>query len=242
MNLLDAMRYLVALEQHRHFGRAAAACHITQPALSNALRALESELGTAIVRRGRHYEGLTPEGERVLASARCMLHEQERLRQDLASRAGDPQGALMLAAVPTAIPVAAEFVAWLRHGHPGLRPVLRSLSSPAIEAGLDNLGLDLALGYTARAGSTAPGLQAWPQYEERYFAVMQADTPSLVRGAEVTVRDGADACVHPGEPLRWSEFAERPLVMLTAEMHNRAIVDGAFRQAGRSVRVALETD
>ena len=40
MNLLEAMRYLAALEHHRHFGRAAQACHITQPALSNALRAL----------------------------------------------------------------------------------------------------------------------------------------------------------------------------------------------------------
>jgi hypothetical protein len=42
MNLIDAYRYLAALERHRHFGRAADACHITQPALSNALRALES--------------------------------------------------------------------------------------------------------------------------------------------------------------------------------------------------------
>ena len=41
MNLLAAMRYLVALDKHRHFGRAAQACDITQPALSNALRALE---------------------------------------------------------------------------------------------------------------------------------------------------------------------------------------------------------
>jgi hypothetical protein len=39
MNLLAAMRYLVALDKHRHFGRAAQACDITQPALSNALRA-----------------------------------------------------------------------------------------------------------------------------------------------------------------------------------------------------------
>ena len=44
MNLLDALRYLTALEQHRHFGRAAQACHITQPALSNALRALEADM------------------------------------------------------------------------------------------------------------------------------------------------------------------------------------------------------
>ena len=49
MNLLTSMRYLAALNEHRHFGRAALACHITQPALSNALRALEEEFGTVIV-------------------------------------------------------------------------------------------------------------------------------------------------------------------------------------------------
>ena len=105
MNLLDAMRYLAALEQHRHFGRAAQACHITQPALSNALRSLESSLGVPIVRRGRQFEGLTPEGERVLASARRMLHEQERLTQDLASLIGRPRGRLQIGAVPTALPL-----------------------------------------------------------------------------------------------------------------------------------------
>ena len=57
MNLLASLRYLAALDEHKHFGRAAAACHITQPALSNALRALEKEFGTAIVKRGRSFGG-----------------------------------------------------------------------------------------------------------------------------------------------------------------------------------------
>ena len=74
MNLLASMRYLVALSEHRHFGRAAQACYITQPALSNALRALESAFGVVIVKRGRTYAGLTHEGEAVLAAAHRMLH------------------------------------------------------------------------------------------------------------------------------------------------------------------------
>ena len=65
MNLLASLRYLVALHEHRHFGRAAQACHITQPALSNALRALEKEFGVVVVRRGRSFEGFTPEGEPI---------------------------------------------------------------------------------------------------------------------------------------------------------------------------------
>ena len=55
MNLLSSLRYLVALNEHRHFGRAAKACHITQPALSNALRALEAEFHVVIVKRDRNF-------------------------------------------------------------------------------------------------------------------------------------------------------------------------------------------
>ena len=101
MNVLASMRYLAALNEHRHFGRAAQACHITQPALSNALRALEGEFGVLIVKRGRAFEGFTVEGEAVLATAQRMLQEQELLRERLRSEAGQPRGRLRLAAVPT---------------------------------------------------------------------------------------------------------------------------------------------
>jgi DNA-binding transcriptional LysR family regulator len=69
MNLFTSLRYLAALHEHKHFGRAADACHITQPALSNAIRALEEEFGTAIVKRGRAFECFTPEGERIFLTA-----------------------------------------------------------------------------------------------------------------------------------------------------------------------------
>ena len=151
MNLLDAMRYLATLAQHRHFGRAAEACHITQPALSNAVRALEQEFGVTVVRRGRQYEGLTPEGERVLASAHRMLHEREALRQELSASIADPGGPLVIACVPTAVPVAARLAARLRERHPAIRPAVRSLSSAEIETGLADLSFDLALGYVDRA-------------------------------------------------------------------------------------------
>lgn len=227
MNLLEALRYLAALEQHRHFGRAAAACHITQPALSNALRALEQAFGASMVRRGRQYEGLTPEGELALAHGHRMLHEAEALRQALASRAGAPTGRLQIGAVPSAMPVAARFAARLRTVHAGLQPVLRSLSSPEIEAGLDNLSLDLALGYGGRPEVQARKLRRWPQYDERYF-VLQAAGPT---GAPFSF----------GPPLAWADAARLPLVLLTPDMHHRAIVDEAFRAAGCAPEPALET-
>ncbi len=225
MNLLDSMRYLVALEQHRHFGRAASACHITQPALSNALRALEADLGVAVVRRGRNYEGLTPEGERVVASAHRLLREQELLRQDLHSGAGTPRGSLSIGAVPTTIPVAARFAAQLQARYPGIVPVVRSLSSPEIETGLDCLSIDMGLGYTERG----PRFKALPQYVEQYF---------LLRRAAVGLR----APLHMGKSMSWAAAAAMPLCLLTPEMHNRTIVDTAFRQAGIEIKPAIETN
>lgn len=86
--LLRRLEYLVALARERHFARAAAVCFVSQPSLSAGIRRLEHELDVPIVRRGRRYEGLTPEGELVLAWAHRILAEQDALRQELSARAG----------------------------------------------------------------------------------------------------------------------------------------------------------
>ena len=229
MNLLSAMRYLVALNEHRHFGRAARACHITQPALSNALRALESEFKVVIVRRDRNFAGLTPEGERVLATAQLMLHEHSLLQQELASDAQVPRGALRIGAVPTAMPILSRFAAQLQARYPGIRPTLLSLSSSELEQGLEDLSLDLALGYTERMGLRPTRLQAWPQYTEHYFLLRRAPKP----------RAGG---LRIGPRLTWQEAAAQSLCLLTPEMHNRTVVDAAFTAAGQSVVPVMETN
>lgn len=235
MNLLASLRYLVALHEHRHFGRAAAACHITQPALSNALRALESEFGVTIAQRGRSFVGFTPEGERVLASARTMLRERELLAQDLSSQSGAPHGTLVIGAVPSAMPVAARFAALLQRRHPGIVPTLRSLSSTDIELGLDELTVDVALGYTDRAGMGAHPpprrgeRRVLAQYTERYYLVSRAPR-ARAAGLKIV------------EPMPWREAARRPLCLLTPEMHNRSIVDAAFARAGTPVQPVMQTN
>ncbi|MEJ8813734.1 LysR substrate-binding domain-containing protein [Variovorax ureilyticus] len=229
MNLLASMRYLVALDEHRHFGRAAEACHITQPALSNALRALEAEYGVVIVRRGRTYVGLTHEGERVLATAQRMLRESEVLQQELRSEEGNPCGHLRMAAVPTAIPMLARFAAMLRQRHPGIVPAVLTMSSQELETGLDTLTLDLALGYIERMHLRDVKLDAWPQSIEHYFLLRRAEQPS------------ADV-LRIGKPIAWAEAAALPLCLLTPDMHNRAIIDQAFRGGGKTVPPAIETN
>ena len=231
MNLLTSLRYLVALAEHRHFARAAESCHITQPALSNALRTLEKEFGTPIVKRARSYAGLTPEGETVLAAARRMLHEHALLQQELASSAGRPRGRLQLGVVPTAVPVAARFAAMLQAAYPGIAPVVRALSSQEIEEGLENLSLDMALGFTGRLKKGGP-FAVLAQYAEHYFLVRRVQKPGGVHGAALCM----------GQPMRWADAALLPLCLLTPEMHNRSIVDQAFAQADAVVQPVMETN
>jgi DNA-binding transcriptional LysR family regulator len=229
MNLLASMRYLVALNEHKHFSRAAQACNITQPALSNALKALEQDFGVVIIKRGRTYAGLTPEGERVLATAQRMLHEHKLLQQELGSEAGKPVGTVRIGAVPTAVPIAARFAAMLQARHNGITPVVLSLSSTELETGLDSMTIDLALGYTERMGLRDVKLTAWPQYTEHYFLLRRAAKPHV---HELQI----------GPRMPWTEAAQLPLCLLTPEMHNRTIVDAAFITAGAPVRPAMETN
>lgn len=228
--MFTSFKYLVALHQHKHFGRAADACHITQPALSNAIRALEEEFGFAIVVRGRAFQSFTAEGERIFATAQRVLHEQELLKQDLKSTEGQPVGALTFGAVPSVMPIAARFAGFLHKRHPHLSLTLRSMSSSDIEAGLENLSLDIALGYTDRIKSRASKIATCDQYTERYFLLKRAAKPSKT-GLRIVSR-----------PMAWEAAAQLPLCLFTPEMHNRAIVDAAFKQAGAKVNPVIETN
>lgn len=229
MNLLASLRYFVALHEHRHFGRAAQACHITQPALSNAVRALESEFGVVIVQRGRSYVGLTHEGQAVLTTAQRMLRENEVLRQELHSLQDMPRGCLRMASTPTAGPILSRFAALLQARHPGISSIVLSMSSLELEQGLDDLSLDLAVGYSERMQAQLASLRSWPQCTERYYLIRRAATASMDQ-------------LRIGAPVTWNEAAQLPLCLLTTDMHNRVIIDHALRDAGATVSPAIETN
>src|SRR3982751_2606211 len=89
MNLRD-LRYLVALAEHKHFGRAAAASFVSQPTLSTQIRKLEEELGVALVERAPRKVMLTPAGRDIAERARRVLAEVDGLRES-ARRTRDPE-------------------------------------------------------------------------------------------------------------------------------------------------------
>jgi len=100
MNLRD-LHYLVAVADHRHFGRAAEACYVSQPTLSTQLKKLEAELGVELIERNPRHITLTAAGERIVERARNVLREADNIRE-IARRARDPEsGSLRIGLFPT---------------------------------------------------------------------------------------------------------------------------------------------
>ena len=103
MNLRD-LRYLVALADHKHFGRAAEASFVSQPTLSTQLKKFEDELGMALVERNPRTVLLTEVGEAVVARAKVILREADEIKA-IARRAKDPEsGMVRLGIFPTLAP------------------------------------------------------------------------------------------------------------------------------------------
>ena len=103
MNLRD-LRYLVAVAEHRHFGRAAEACFVSQPTLSTQLKKLEETLGVMLIERTNRRVMLSPEGEQIVAQAQRILSEVNTLLA-LSEQLQDPLGGeLRVGIIPTIAP------------------------------------------------------------------------------------------------------------------------------------------
>src|SRR5580765_5350432 len=98
------LQYLVALRRHGHFGKAAAACFVTQSTLSAGLRELETLLGLTLVERTRRVVRFTALGEKIAEKAIRVLRETEELAE-MARAEGQPlHGELRMGVIPTIAP------------------------------------------------------------------------------------------------------------------------------------------
>lgn len=221
--LLRQLEYLVALARERHFARAADACYVSQPSLSAGIRRLEQELRVPIVRRARRYEGLTTEGEVVLAWAHRMLAERDELHQELASLRDGLTGTLRLGVVPTALPAASLLTNPFCERHPHAKVSISSMSTAEIDHGLATFELDAAMTYLD--DSPGPGARRRFLYEERYVLLTPLAGPLGTAGS-----------------ARWSQAAELPLCLLDPRMRNRRIIDACFAADGATATPAVESD
>jgi LysR family hydrogen peroxide-inducible transcriptional activator len=101
---LNELRYIVAVAQERNFGRAAAKCFVSQPALSVAIQKLEEELGAALFERGKSEVTITPVGERIVEQAQKVLEESARIREIAQAGRNQLVGLLKLGVIYTVGP------------------------------------------------------------------------------------------------------------------------------------------
>lgn len=164
---LRELRYLVALADLGHFGRAAEACHVSQPTLSTQLKKLEEFLGVTLFERTNKVLHVTPIGEQIVAKARRMLAEAESIIELGRQRVGPLIGPLNLGVIPTLSPY---LLPWLlpalRDAYPELKltvhedltdRLIERLKAHKIDAALFALPIDEA------------ELDALPLFEEPFF-------------------------------------------------------------------------
>lgn len=145
MNLRD-LRYLVALADHRHFGRAAEASFVSQPTLSTQIKKLEEELGAELFERSPRQVMLTEVGRSVVERARIVLREAELIR-DIARRNHDPEsGSLRIGLFPTLGPyLLPHVVQRVRKRYPRLELLLIEEKTEEVLRGLRDGSLDVGV-------------------------------------------------------------------------------------------------
>ena len=185
MNLRD-LRYLVALADTRHFGKAADKCFVSQPTLSAQIKKLETYLGVQLIERQPRKVTLTETGEKIVPLARRMLQESEEIIS-LARNEHDPlSGKINLALIPTIGPYLLPLIMRkLRKQLPQLKVMLyeyqterllEKLRAGEIEMGV--LALPVAM----------DGLEAKELYQERFTVAMPGSHP-LAKRASIKLDD-----------------------------------------------------
>ncbi len=176
-----------------------------------------------IVERGQSFRGFTPEGMKVIDTARRVLQEQETLRQELQSDHPELPGELRIGVIPTALPAVSHLIAPFSKRFPQVRVSIVSLSSREIQRGLDEFELDAGITYLDNEPLINVRMQ--PLYSERYYLLAR-------RNDTLTAR----------KSISWAEAADHSLCLLTPDMQNRRIAEAAFRMADRKVTPAIETN
>jgi LysR family hydrogen peroxide-inducible transcriptional activator len=188
MNLQE-LRYLVALAEHRHFGRAAEVCNVSQPTLSSQIRKLEIELGVTLLERTNKSVHMTPVGSQILLHAQRALAEAGQM-EAVARAARDPLvGPLKLGVIPTLAPYLMPILLKpLRQAYPGLTIELWEDQTRALIDGLRNHRLDAALLATA---PDAPEITEIALFDEPLLAALPLNHrfASLVRVTEESLAE-----------------------------------------------------
>lgn len=169
---LKQLRYVEALAHHAHFGRAADACSVTQPALSMQIKELEENFGLPLFERGGKRVRLTGFGERFLERAHKILREVDELSELARAAETSLVGRLRLGIIPTVAPyLLPRIIRALSNGYPDIDLHIRETLTPKLIEDLGAGRLDCAL---VALPVSEPGLTEVPLLEEEFVLIRPA--------------------------------------------------------------------
>ena len=212
---LRQFKYLIAVVEEGHFGRAAARCNATQPSLSTGIKQLELELGVPIFLRGRgqRLHGLTAEGQKITKWARLIISHCNAMRNEIDAMQGDLQGDLRIGAMPSMSPVLPSILKRVRSTFPNVRVDVAFIGHEAMKVGLDNFSLDVAIFYTDAEDLSRRNVL--PLYHEN-LSLLVPDTEEFEGRNQIS----------------WADAGRLPLAMLRSATHERRFVDETFASVG----------
>lgn len=185
MNLRD-LKYILAVADTRHFGRAAERCFVSQPTLSGQIRKLEDELKVTIFERTNRSVNITPIGEAILAHARLLIEQADAIEQVARAHQDPLAGPLRIGAIPTLSPYLMPLILVpLKRRHPQMKLVLSEEITEALLGRLHRHELDAALIATPVENQD---LEQIPLFDEPFWLAHPRKHP-LYDKDEITSQD-----------------------------------------------------
>lgn len=172
---IQQMEYIVAVDQYRHFVRAAEACGVSQSTLSTLVRKLEEELDTVIFNRDVHPVRPTQAGEKIISQARIILYNTEQLRELAVNERISASGDVKIAVLPTlAGYIVPKFFKKMKCVNPKLRLHIHEMQTSEILERLSRAEIDVAIMATPLEQSN---LLEIPLYYEKFAAYVSPQDP-----------------------------------------------------------------
>jgi DNA-binding transcriptional LysR family regulator len=221
--MIDKLTMFIALANARHFGRAALACGVTQPTLSSSLKQLEDQLGVQLVWRGSRFQGLTPEGQRVLDWAHRIVSDTKTMKEEMRAAKIGLAGNLRIGVIPTALSMVVDLTHPFSVRHPNVRVEILSRSSVEILHQIEALELDAGITYLDN--EPLGRVSTVPLFHEAYRLLAAANS-EIAQETSVT----------------WSMVAAQPLCLLTSDMQNRRIITQHLTSAGVTAHPMIESN
>lgn len=225
---LKQIEYFVRVAELGSFTRASAALGVAQPALSRQVRLLEVELRQNLLLRNGRGASPTEAGKLLLEHGRGILHQVQRLREELGRVRGALAGRVAIGLPPSiakvlTVPLTREF----RTRLPDASLSISEGLSAAMQESLITGRLDIALLYNA---SATPGIEITPLLEEDMFLVQSLENQT-----------NATTCLHD-QAISLREVATLPLIIPTRPNAIRMLVEAELANIGCYPQIALEID